>query len=1451
MIMTTVISQDIRVEAGVDFSFLGIKFFGRLQRIDKSAGFQLLAVSRQPIHLSALLKNVLGDDASLPGELNLPELIIDHLMLSIGQNGDCEFSCLLNLDCGNYGQNPDNVLEGVPLAVNSLGVKLYKRADGSSGGLIELNTGEVKFNDDFIIERFTLIFTTDAKAMGRRWSFGGSADAVISGQSLTLAMAYSQGEQNQLRFHYENKSGALTTLVHNDDVGSVKFSELTLSLVRDRNTNKDNRATTYRLDAKGRIELGQQLLIIDGHMTAALTTNGNFKLECKPSDATEAIQLTEAKSLPVTFDRIVICRIAEGKTASWDFDIKTTFNIESLIAELPAVIQSGGSLPTSIKTNLKGDKQGIRFTLDHAPQPINIPMPATDTHRQYGLEPGVLSLQIEACSVVLAKSHKNRAVSLELTASVGLPTELNSLLGVSDEGKPNYMLFNTYDIDKPKDNLVRFRLGVGTKGVTLRLLSSPIRAIDLQERAGKTWWDWDFGEFGAASLQLPELSYQPPGEFAASGGFEITKDLALPLTPVKTLLESMGCKSLADFLPDKQSLADVSFLDDNNRLKTDSLTEMIVTGFDSVFGGGENFKSFIGPYIESLAGMVDRLPTEFKDYLHFRIPKKLDFAVSSSLNGMIDFSLSTPKDSPIRLLFPAMMGPYPALQGITLRSISFGMAAGGALAIVKADLVIDFFDLQSLCTVMYDEKRSFQQRIIIDDLLMIVVLATGIPIPVPVFYNQLAIEFNTINGAELRSHIKFPNPAADITGIFGIFSGLYAEFNRLYQNPGAELNPDALGESDLCFSLADCYLKLPDYLGGRVIGYQGPEYSIKAYNTIATVINNARNFSLKSFISETITNIPTEYRSGSEAIEFGPFGLQISWLLSNGASSGPSSGIPIFDTPELRVLTKELLTDTPSGMPQHVETSFSKTNGDDNLVILLHGKASLMNWCDYQVGFVLMESALRFNTAFCISATIANSLQMGISGKVAINGNTDDGSSASFVIEGNSFLALGANRIFDGTVRLSDEQFFLSGQLDLFPGNPRIKLGGHVTGLISKREFLLEGGITGRVDELTLLDMQVHFSQQRLYCSATVLSAHINLDIDASKQTLNGNLTLSLLNLLHFDATLSISAAGAQLTGDIDTAVVMYGNEIIRAKATAQLMIRNNLLHQAKFLAEINLCGVTRKAMVAVTQSDFTFAITGTIFNMLEAELSVQGSNDKAVTITATVTANGLSQCQTDAKTIVDQQVERYKELDRIRKQVESDRANAEKRIQAAQREVDTWNQRIKEIERDIDEKEKYIQELNKNGYYNSVGLWVYNDWGTTRAKVTKCRGEIAAMNTEWGARCTSLKAAKLALEGARKLCKYASADLDPRVIGTRVGLGMQDAYDSGWATMTALTSFPVSINQISFKFIYSQKSNVRCAVNIDYNFNSQQQSTDLEMNLEDMTPYKIMKNLCSKALFG
>lgn len=733
-------------------------------------------------------------------------------------------------------------------------------------------------------------------------------------------------------------------------------------------------------------------------------------------------------------------------------------------------------LPDSSEATLTIKNKVQTLTITRLTDGVEIPLPNIPVPGKKDIVLGKMLLNLTNFSI-----NTGAAPSLSVDMDIGLPSQLNNIFGTSG-GKPNFELFNTYRAADPVNSVVKTRVASDGKKLSMQLINSPLKAAPTITIDGKSWWAIDMGDFGAANVMVPEFSYISGSTgLTASGGFDIVRPLSIPLTPLKWFLEAVFSKEVADAVPSAVPLKEINILNKNDELNVNELKKL--------WGG--NFPSEVDSVLDVINDGVDKLPDRLKSYFNIQIPKSLLFDIQIDSTGGIQGSLSVKKDDPpLRILYPSMAGPLPALCGLELRKVAFGEILSGQLFTLEVDATFDQFNILTIAASLampnsdlniLPKSQNLQTTLEIKNLFAVIFYQAGVPIPIPLFYDLIGIDYLGFEGLGVGSHFKFPKPTLNVAELAKTLSHLL----EFFTDPKYLLdskNPPK--DMDLAFTIGGNYLQLPNYTGGKLLGKKTTIETISAWKLLAHSLNWMKTFSVNEFVQ----SFPIQYRVGNETISFfNVAGINVAWALTTPHEfvtvAYKKLKIPAQDTEGVLAL-----------LPKQANRE------DEGLVLLMRGGFVIANTVKFQSTFGIMgSSAQGFATGFQHKGSIAKIVSAELSGAVAINPK----SQPAFQLIGKTNLTILQQTVMSGELYLSNQELFISGLIDLFPGIKAVSAKAQIEGIVSSKQLKLTGDTNFAFGNATIIKGQLVLSQSEFYIAGQFLALKTTLQISQVNQALS------------------------------------------------------------------------------------------------------------------------------------------------------------------------------------------------------------------------------------------------------------------------------------------------------------------------------------------------------------
>ncbi|MCP4117741.1 MAG: hypothetical protein GY737_20555 [Desulfobacteraceae bacterium] len=887
------------------------------------------------------------DGQTLPDEV--PDIVFETMSVSVSPvTGD--FSLMGNTTIEWDHLPCDGTLK---TSVNFSFSRDVTKTAGSSSSLWTANlsmqgTGPAHVAEGLTLEAFNFIFDYRTH---QGWDLSGGVHTDIFDKKLYLEAGY---ETSQLgtKLKLQTISTPETTLIDLDDVGEYRFKQFDLTVdERDAGEGKNEKFFNLRLASTIKIN---QVFEVGGYLNIYKTPEGADGLVFNPDkgDAEFDVNLPSADGAGMSVNLFEIGFIKESESAGWSFTGTTDIGFSGM----PAVM--GKLLPSKLHARLVAGKNNARISAVRITDPFEIPLPDIN-----GKKLGNVTVQLTEVGVTIKPG-----IGMMLEAGIGLPAELNTFLGGSQ-------VFRVYQKDNPL-SLTRIRFTILGSGIEMQLMSSPFAGANSVMIKGESWVDIDFGEYGEISIKMPTFIYDGVTQyFEAGGGIKIKRTLSLPLKLVKNLLDSAGLEGASELFPDKIPVKGVNLVDENGQLKTGELVHFL-----------EQAGSLPGPFVDIIEGtgnLIDRFPSDLKHYFNLEVPESLEFRFGFSATGRITVGLLA-SEEPVRVLYPSMVqsyAPMPGFVGMEIRKLNVGTIMSGSLFYSEVDAIMDQFDMFSLMiSLMLPENKDFplptsdelHRRIILKNLFCIIPASEGLPIPIPVFYDQAGFEYLGVEGVKLQSHVSFPKPDLDAKSAMAFFK----EMKEFTTDNSYLLDPSTAPEGlDLAFTFSNGYLQTPEYMGESLLGTEDTGVKISMWTCMAHLMNFGKTFS----INELIGAIPEEYRVGSATQQFSFLKFDTDWLLTtpeefrNGAFK--QLDLTTGDRDDFKTVLPALY---HSGAGQD-------TADEEGLVAFVRGEADL-DFIRLNAAMGLGASgAMGFNTGIRMHGAIGDVIDLELNGAMMLN----------------------------------------------------------------------------------------------------------------------------------------------------------------------------------------------------------------------------------------------------------------------------------------------------------------------------------------------------------------------------------------------------------------------------------------------------------------------------------
>jgi hypothetical protein len=1135
---------------------------------------------------------------------------------------------------------------------------------------------------------------------GGDWIVSGDLRALVLDSAVTLAASYAQNAETKTLLL---KAEVEMEAVDLGEVGNLKLSAIELEFTKPVPTEVGQvTELEWRISIDGAIVI-PGAIVSDGRISI-FKKEQEAGLVFTPRKATAKIPLPpdDHVSIELEFAGISLIRRGDAANREWTFDATVDLSFHDFDASVQP------HLPNHLAMNFIANSQGVNLSVNGDLVSIEYQIPDVELSASDRLELGTAAIAITELNIKLGQ-----VISLDAVLGIGLPSQLNTVFGRAKtedgqikrdaEGNPIAAMdfFRTFEIQNPDESLVKLKLSINQTGISIVPQTSFIKAIELQKDAeGNPIWHGDFGEYGAINVAVPIFSYATDS-FIAKGGFEVERPLALPLTPIKQLLEAAKLQGAADTIPEKLSLKPeinaTNFVDK----VTEKLGELVAQF------GNASVTEEVKQILQTIARSFHNLPTAFTDYLNVEISQSFKFDIGVTPDGSIRFDASVKEgDPPIKLMFPGFMLALPVLNGITLRSISFGLTAGGNLFLIKVDADVDQFDLASMAIAVglaelpnnpLPHSKAIHRRLNLNHLVM--VAPVEFPIPIPIFYDNIGIEYLGLEDLLLNAHAQFPMPSPSFKTVGQVLSNLKGFFTdrdfKLSETP-----PD--GFSPELFSLKQNFLQLPSYMGGQTLGdpIGGPTLT---YAEVAHLLNGLKTLS----VNELIQSVPLTQRIGNTNVNFGPISGALSWLVST------PDEFQNLATQQKALTYRQL--DLTSDAQANAMFSVLPTQAnpkEQGMVIFLKGKTAIDNVASFETVFGLVASASQgFTTGFQMRGEISAVLSMEMGGLVKINGKNNPGVSLS----GRTRLQLASqkNPVFQGDIQITNQRFQGSGSLDIYG------LGGNVNLTIDRTKGIFMKGSLNPID-LTVFKLK---------------QATVDVDIRSQRMpTLGIHSVVELLGLSN-QTKISLSEQGFQF------------------------MTQGKLFNA--FNANLTASGVSLKStanfrIAAQMQNDLTDSLKRETTQLLKS------ATDKA--------SADLSKAQQEVTNAQQEVNRLNNEINRQRSIVSSERSTANQKLQSAITDLNAKQREVDRINGAITARQRRIAQLTPAPICKTVlgqRICVPGVPSPSATKeIARLSLEISGLGTEMVAAKAGLQVAQKAVELAQKAVVNIPVDADPRVAG-------------------------------------------------------------------------------------
>ena len=800
-------------------------------------------------------------------------------------------------------------------------------------------SGPLSFADGFVLNEFALNFEYGSVA---GWSLTGDFKTILCDQAVNLTASYTSNDSLR-RLSLSAIAPQPITLLGYQGLFALEWSRLTLSIAKvDPEGGQARKEWTLRLDALLRIP---DIANVGGALEIYSDGQGKKGLKFKPSGL-DTYHFDIADGIGINFLPKEVAVSKDSADASWKLVGSAYFGITGIPGSL------GRAMPESFIAELSLGKTATKLELISPLAPLDFPLPNAD-----GKSLGKFVFEVRKIGIALRPK-----VGLSAQLGLGFPKELDDYFGGD--------IFRVYQAGDPLSMCLIDTTVSGT-GIDLKFVTTPFLSGNTSKIQGEDWMHFDFGEYGQIGMLMPSFKYNMGSQyFEAAGGFKIEKPLFLPLSPLHNFLDAVGMGAAKAIFPDKLPVKGFSLVDDNDNLKTEELINFLGDIPDEAANA-----------LRGAGNLLNRLPDDFKSYLRLEIPTELTFKFGFAPSGRVSLALNAPNE-PIRFLYPGVVQglvPMPGLIGIELHKLGIGTLASGSLFFGEIDAVIDMYDLPALVASLalptnpgfpLPTSDELRRRILLRDVWALVPLSQGVPVPVPVFYDELGFEYKGLEGVGLQLHLGVPQPDFAAGG-----TALVSAIGNFLKTRNARLDPNTPpGGQDLRFRFHDEYLEAPEYLGGAKIGTSGKVIEVGTWKYVAQMLNFTKHF----LLSDLIAAIPVENRMLNTTQKLAFFSFEATALISTPEEFDGGAYTQLQ-------LSAAQAADFRTVLPGVQTSSNGAGNGSTGLIAFLRGAVKMSIFeLTASLGIAGSDS-MGFGTGFKLAGKVGGFLDAELSGALLLN----------------------------------------------------------------------------------------------------------------------------------------------------------------------------------------------------------------------------------------------------------------------------------------------------------------------------------------------------------------------------------------------------------------------------------------------------------------------------------
>jgi hypothetical protein len=795
-----------------------------------------------------------------------------------------------------------------------------------------------------------------------QWSSSGTLDVVLHELRLSFQAQFQKAGKTK-RFQFLLAAGKTEPTLSLAPIGSLSFQSMEFLLTR-----AQEREARWGFRAGGLLAIDFALSFsLKG--TASIPPEGasaGIQFDTDPSAASEVTVKFHDFGLPdppprVVFDleQVTLAKTHDGWSLTAEAGTCFAGMPSFLTKPIPGTPGPTGFIPQTPRSwSVSISADGFQLSIDRLWDPggIEATLPTIQVHGAGDVSLGVLWMDAVNWKVAL---EKDKDASLGVVLRFLASHELNRIFGVEPGTQtPKYEVFKTYANKAERERkAVELSFGISIEnGIAAELLDSPITYIDFTDG----YWIFTLGNpapapnFGKLKAKSPTFSFNPAKEsFGASLQYEIVEPLKIPLAPFKAALAAAGLSAVAEHLPDAEPVAPIAIVTKDAQGKDHLNDQKLLQLLDRIPALSPSIREAIVDVLGVVETFLQRTPGDFNDYLRFG---EIPGAFSGSIDvGPAGASIDIQSSTPLQFLLPGVDPVFgPELEGISLRGVTLGAAAGGAVEILKLDATLDRFDLVTflLCevagqTVHGGSVKDVQRRYVFDHLLALIPAAA--PVPIPIFFNDLGIAYSGWDGLGFETRWGFPEP--DV-GFLSLLSGGKALYQFLTDS-GWYFDPKQAAPAglDLPIDLGPNFIQLPPHLGGTLLGTR-KRVEYKIWQSLA----NLMNFLKRGDLEDLLGVFPIQVRVGATTASIGPLSIRGAYALTTPEEFTSPAGKPVLQT-----LTRALGY-VPDG--SRLLDILPRTNGKppEGLVSLVFGQLAVARAFQLTGGFAIVAVGGRTST---------------------------------------------------------------------------------------------------------------------------------------------------------------------------------------------------------------------------------------------------------------------------------------------------------------------------------------------------------------------------------------------------------------------------------------------------------------------------------------------------------